>query len=792
MFTDNSRASNYRPQPQSTPEDSSHAIVNPNIADHHSNAALAHETAPCMPHPTISIESPNGYNNLKRHNTYYPCHLDQGCDIPESMRLSEYATPSKRPRTQDTAEYYQHQLTSPHNEQFVDATVKIGHREPRSLLNLPFELIVMILWRVSNPLDLWSVSQVNAAIRGLIDERLWQNLYISQTPVWSSHIQINNLTGGVKMWSRIVLGDYLRRTLRWAEVSGNLPQAVEDKKLLRANLGTCLHYRPSHMHPAISVSSAESQQWRNVGPPALFKDQSTDTTLAAYMQARACVGCTDHQITVYGGSDYNSPIAIIPSNFWVDESANRQLEPEITTENLGPARLKDIKHFPIKDGVMRVVFVVAFGERNQMPADADDQDMYTDVWSLLRIFEVYIQPEFSSYGSLIGSIPSRGRVETIVPRSRHIQIFKIYSAINQSSGQTEDRIALIGIHQGSRSQTVLMTSPLLATPPPIVGDTKGRGSSVGTSSLECHVLGGMQALEPSCMALFPAQSDFEHLVVILDRHGNGEIWDWMRRVRVSVLKLRASEDLLPHRESLHYWGVHVSWAIEEPVCDESASPLGLGLRRRTHGDFRIVAISCGEENEWECCWWNINEKELRKHLNQEPVPIALSQRKAHLTSGPILDSGAWTNELTSTENAPRTASQNMVHSVTKSVPLPEIWTIESSSRHFENCTHGVLYPLHNSSIITLSSQQLEVDGVSGSPLTFDNFQIWGHYRIALTEEHGICIFDMDQEDSCDILNDHATGAPQWVTMIEDTEEDPLIDIATVGNCLLLTRKYSHM
>ncbi|KAF9996497.1 hypothetical protein BGZ79_009759, partial [Entomortierella chlamydospora] len=689
-----------------------------------------------MPHPTISVGSPNGYNNLKRPTEQYSGYPDQGYGIPESMRLCEYAASSKRPRTQDTAECYQYHLTGPHNEQSVDVTVKIGHREPRGLLDLPFELIMMILRRVSNPLDLWNFSQVCAAIRSLIDERLWQNLYISQTPIWSSYIQINNLTGGVKMWSRIVLGDYLRRTLRWVEVSGNLPQAVEGKKLLRANLGTCQHYRPSHMHPDISVSSAESQQWRNVGPPALFTDQNTNTTLSAYMQTRSCMGRTDHQITVYEESDYNSPIAIIPSNFWADKGADRQLELEISTENLGPARLKDMKHFPIKDGMMRVVFVVAFGERNQMPADADDQDMYTeDVWSLLRIFEVYIRPEFSPFGSLVGSILSRGPVETIVPRSRHIQIFKIYSAINQSSGQSEDRIALIGIHQGSRSRTVLMTSPLLATSPPIVGYTKGHGSSVRPSSWECHVLGGMQALEPSRMALFPAQSDFEHLVVILDRHGNGEIWDWMRRVRVSVLKLCVSEELLPHRESLHYWGVHVSWAIEEPVCDESALPFGLGLRRRAHGDFRIVAMSCGEENEWECCWWNIDEKELRKRLNQEPAPIAPGQRKAHLTSEPVLDSGVWTNELSSPENVPSTASQNIVHSGTKNVPLPEIWVIESSSRHFENCTYGMFYPLHNSSAITLSSQQLEVDGVSGSLLTFDTFQIWGHYRIALTEEH---------------------------------------------------------
>ncbi|KAF9995777.1 hypothetical protein BGZ79_010501 [Entomortierella chlamydospora] len=756
------------------------------ISDLHPDVSFIDDDTPAGKiHSSTDIGSPR---RRKRN-------IDQECGSPKSglepMLWSEYTVLPKKLRTQDL-ERCQYQF---HDELFDNAIIKIGHRESRSLLDLPFELIIMILWRVSNPLDLWSFSQVCTAIRNLIDEKLWQNLYTIQSPIWSSHVQINHLAGGVKMWSRMVISDYLRRTLRWVDVSGNLSQAVEGKKLLRANLGTCQHYRPSHMQSAISVSSAESQQWRNVGPPALFTDQSTNTTLAAYMQARSCVGRTDHQIAVYGQSDHNTPITIIPSGFWAHKDADKQLEPELATENLGPAQLKDMKHFPAEGGRMRVVFVVAFGERNQMPADADDRDMYiVDVWSLLRIFEVYI-PSTTPIGSPVGSIPTRGRVETIAPRSRQevirIRIVKIYSAINQSSGQIEDRIALIGIHQGSRLRTVLMTSPLLATSQPITGHIKGHGSSVRPSSWECHVLGGMQALEPSCMALFPAQSDFECLLVILDQHGNGEIWDWMRRVRVSVLKLRVSDDPLPHRDNLYYWGVHVNWAIEEPVYNEPALPFNLGSNRRSHGDFRVVALSDGASNEWESCWWNISEKELRKHLNQ-PVPIVPGQPRVLLTSEPVSDSGVRTNEPSSPKNVPSTAPQRNTHSSSESVPLPEIWAIESSSRHFEYCTRGVFYPQQNSSAEIPSFQQSETDGVSGTPLMFIAYLIWDHYRIALTAEYGICIFDMDQEDSCDILDDNVKRAPQWVTTIEGAEEDPLIDIATVGNCLFLTRKYSHM
>ncbi|KAF9342701.1 hypothetical protein BGX26_007019, partial [Mortierella sp. AD094] len=476
MSINNTRTCNHHPQPQVTLDnDSSHAIANLKLSDYHSDTSLAYEGTPDMPHPTNSSGSPSGAKDLKRHAEQYPRNLNQ----VYIMHPSEYAAPPKRPRTQDTVEWHQYHPTEPHNELFVDAIIEIGLQEPRSILSLPFELIIMTLRRISNPLDLWRFSQVCTTIRDLIDEKLWRDLYIMQSPIWSLDVQMNHLQGGVKMWSRMVLSDYLRRTSRWVEAFGNLTQGFEDKKLLRVDPASSRHYKPSHMHPTISVSSAGSQQWRNVGPPALFTDQSTNMTLAAYMQARSCMGRTDHQIAVYGQSNHNTPITIIPSSFWAHKDADKQLKPELAIGNLGYAQLKDMKHFPAKDGRIRVVFVVAFGERDQIPTDSDDRDMYiVDVWSLLRIIEVYIPPPTSSSGSPAGSIPIKGRVKTIAPRQDvvRIQIFKIYSAINQSSG-------------------------------------------------------GMQAIEPSCMALFPAQSDFESLLVILDQHGNGEIWDWMRRVR---------------------------------------------------------------------------------------------------------------------------------------------------------------------------------------------------------------------------------------------------------------------
>ncbi|KAF8978313.1 hypothetical protein BGZ46_006611 [Entomortierella lignicola] len=645
----------------------------------------------------------------------------------------------KRSRVQSDNEIHQLQVPDHVSSSSMSTTIIIpGSLQPPRLQKLPIELILTILWFVSDAKALWCISRTCKMINGLIGKKFWHNVYIIQTPAWSINVKINHLQGDVKKWTQMVLNDYKRRTLRWAKQ----PIGINRSLSLRADLGDALHCKPQH-----------NSQWKNVGPPAIFTDQVFKTTITAYMQACPGEGRTNHQITVYALPDHENPITIIPSNFWDHKDADRQLERELATENLGPAQLMDMKHFPPRDGKIRVVFVVAFGERNQMPADSDDRDMYIiDVWSLLRIVEVFIPVSNSS----IPSRPLKGRVETIAPRSRQevirIRIVRMYSAINQTNGEREDRIALFGIHQGSRLRTVLMTSPLLAASQKVLSNIKGSSSSIRPSSWDCHVLGGMKALEPSCMALFPAQSDFDNLLVILDANGDGEIWDWVKRVRVSELRLDGvNRETQTHREHLYYWGVHINFAIEEPAQDEPNSAFSLGSSRRACGDLRVVALSDGRDTEWETSWWNIDESKLRMRLSLEHVQDA------------------------------------------------EPWIINSSSRHFEHCTRGMPYLQHFPSENLKNQQQPQMqqlqlqqqggDGNNGAPLMFIAYLIWDHYRIALTSDYGICIFDMDQELSGDILSE---SKPQWVTMIEGVDEDPLIDIATVGSCLFLTRKYSHM
>ncbi|KAF9339327.1 hypothetical protein BGX26_009372, partial [Mortierella sp. AD094] len=68
-------------------------------------------------------------------------------------------------------------------------------------------------------------------------------------------------------------------------------------------------------------------------------------------------------------------------------------------------------------------------------------------------------------------------------------------------------------------------------------------------------------------------------------------------------------------------------------------------------------------------------------------------------------------ELSSPENDPSTAFQSTAQS-SSGAPIDKIWIIKASSRHFEYCTRGVIYPRRNSSVENLSGQQPETDGVS--------------------------------------------------------------------------------
>ncbi|KAF9271406.1 hypothetical protein BGZ74_006073, partial [Mortierella antarctica] len=53
--------------------------------------------------------------------------------------------------------------------------------------------------------------------------------------------------------------------------------------------------------------------------------------------------------------------------------------------------------------------------------------------------------------------------------------------------------------------------------------------------------------------------------------------------------------------------------------------------------------------------------------------------------------------------------------------------------------------------------------------------------------YGLCLIDMDKEHMGDVEGPHQ----EWVTILPDSKDDPLVDIATIDDCLFITRKFSH-
>ncbi|KAG0304517.1 hypothetical protein BGZ98_005433 [Dissophora globulifera] len=718
---------------------------------------------------------------------------DYGLKRPFSHTLSQ-ATPSLLQRDLEGIDTVQSLVTLPcpvtytRSCKHVQLSPLVKKQRLQSLTDFPNEILLGIQSYLTHPLDLLHFSHCCVLLRSLADEKAWHRLYIYFIPTWSKGTEVRHLRHGANLWKHVVVDDFLQRSLYWID-SSDRPSPDDAVKCLRntleplrlrVNLSLATHIKPAHMDAPALPHLTDCSRWRNVGPPASHTDPASCSTISAYMQARTCGDHKNHQIVIYRLPNHDKPLAIIPGDFWVHSG---DLDPDMIADNLTIAQLMDIKQFPTQkddQGRMRIVLVVAFGESHHILNDATDADaQFLDVWQLIKVVEIYIcgTPQDNSVGSTTNSIginrprlipyrpdPIMGRVETIVTSSGPEQIrgraVKLYTAPHPSTGQATDHIALFGIHEGSRQQAIVMTSPLFVSTPPATMYSAFLDSSIATSEWDCYALGGLHALESSCMALFPPQSDFEHLLVIMDRKGRGEVWDWLHKVRVAALllpdndmvmqdKRQDEEEHFNHRKDLYYWGVQVNWAVEEPGYAEqgSAMSFGSGPGYRRNGDFRIVALADGRHKEWETCWWHISENTLR----------------------------------------------NRQHNSCMILP---------SSRHFEQSTLGTAYtpslPQRSSasSVIIPGHDQSASDREGeDNHVLFIAYLIWDHYRIALTSNYGLCMFDMNQEANGDCLESdqgEQLRQPQWITFIDKATDDPLIDIATVGDCLFLTRKYSHM
>ncbi|CAO3573039.1 unnamed protein product [Mortierella alpina] len=632
---------------------------------------------------------------------------------------------------------------------------------PSSLDGLPLEINLMILSKLTHPPDVVRFSHTCSLFRAMANARVWCRLYKMLVPHWSTGVEVQHVQGGVDVWRRIVMDDYMRKNLHWAPKSFESEFGMfihdddEAARQLRINLDDAITVRPQYLGATSEV------KWRNMGPPVSSTFSATTSTITAYVQALYLNGRTDYRI------------------------------------------LMDIKQYPDQRDEqqrIRVVLVLAFGDNNGIERleDGEGQMNILDTWAHVRVMEVFIcptspptAPSDTALATLPRLIPHRpyrpdphrGRIRTFqtespqeVLRGRAI---KVYTGPDPVTKEIQERIAFFGI-RSTTSQTVLLTTALFGAPKKQMSNSPNDVSS----KVKFEDLGHGTAsrnLETSCLALFPPQSDFENLIVIMDNQGQGEIWDWMNIKKVATLEIagverRQKQDQAMYdihqqdpplqqdqpqvppdrRKDLYYWGIQVNFAVEEPAGDVggATNPLVMAHGFRKHGDFRVVALADGQDREWETTWWHIPEQALRKTLEQ-----VLKQDNSSSTS-----------------------------------PVQTSWTIRSNSRHFESSTLGTTRTPTALSL-NLSFTECEFNARPTSEeydLLFVAYLIWDHFRISLTSRFGLCIVDMDKEVEGDVVDDGIKRPPQYVTVLDNAPEDGLVDIATLGDSLLITRRFSHV
>ncbi|KAF9125760.1 hypothetical protein BGX30_000314 [Mortierella sp. GBA39] len=653
-------------------------------------------------------------------------------------------------------------------------------------------------------------------------------MHVSRVSHWSGDTEPDHIGQGsnipqMQIWRQVVLDDYFRHPdpedsspLTVVKSNGLSPASAQCD--WRIELSHSREIRPAHLGPASLLTDAQAgaqttvgkPMWRNTGPPVSYTDPSTHFTITAYLQARSTIASTNvedqtvYQVVLYNLHDNDTPLAIIPGTLWSDKNRTNLQRPTNSRPMIG--QLMDIKRYSHQKDILgrtRVLFVMAFGERvpanvtlpERAPGDIEMELL--DVWTQGKIIEGRC------------AAPYWGRVQHIDPSPQHPTLIrgraiKLYSIRESQGGPEQDRVALFGIHHDGRSNIVMLTGPVFPASAPSSSpytNPAGRPSSASPSDAvvpmtiryvteNLHTawspcfFGSQDVSETTSMTLFPAHSDFEHLLVIVDRRGHGEIWDWVNNKRVASLtvaqdsRMASNPDL---RRNLYFWGVQVNWTVEEPTRTMSSKPLGKIMHEnvavddrslfRARGDFRIVALADGQESEWETIRWDIKEADLR-----EQQAVALSIKEAGLREQPT-----------------RVCNTNYDND--------GCLKVESRSRHYEACTMGRIYVsptttiTNNNNKPATDTDDTPVQQSEAHPLLFIAFLIWDHYRIALTSKFGLCLFDMNKEMPEDILSTDPgfhSRLPHWVTDLDNASQNPLLDIATSGDYLILTRRYSHV
>ncbi|KAF9905220.1 hypothetical protein EC991_001923 [Linnemannia zychae] len=551
------------------------------------------------------------------------------------------------------------------------------------------------------------------------------------------------------------------------------PQCPESKSIvpLQVKLSEAQVFKTDE-----ETRNAEGAPWVRMGSPNYNIDRETRTVIAASMITRpksvsasnsAGGGDTrphEHEILFYNLPDLTNPIARCGSEVWEKDKANTSLPwyHPFTRDMMQVAQVVEIKHYPktVVLGNMRVVIVIAFGQRARPLVNNTPDSHILGVWLMLKVIEVWVpaHPQATLTKSMMNHFCADPSVdvktvkkclrinpedvvnfESLEPRQNQItmhgRIVKLYSAdtpqlseaMDVDAREKVDCIAIFGTQNSDMASAMVIKKVLFRDGP--------RHGDLGRKTYSNKAV----SRGVSCMTLFPDHSDYEHLLVLFNQHGRGMVWDWVNEKQITQLHMMADKvkaDPPQQRTRVYYWGVQVSPALEVSFPDE----LETGGNTK-HKAFRIVTMADGAEDEWESCWWNITHEELR-----EPMTV--------LRAPPIIER----REGTSTTPA------------TQPLKTP----LFSEVKRFERETYGACLP----------EQETMHAGEHGRPIQFIAYVVWNHYRIGLSSRMGICMMDLGEPES------ESQIGRQWITFLEERED--LIDIAIFGHNLVVTLKTGHL
>ncbi|KAK3820292.1 MAG: hypothetical protein J3Q66DRAFT_336756 [Benniella sp.] len=619
----------------------------------------------------------------------------------------------------------------------------------------------------------------------------------------------------------------------------------------------------------------------------------------------------DRQIMFYGLPDLSNPIAICGSECWTETSNGRKWNDPVPVDELQVMQVAEVRHFPKirKNGAMRVLLVLAFGKGY----DSEDvlEAQILDIWRIVRVVEVWLpvdvppSPPSSPSRSLSSFISSiwptspgtpnaaveskaeptilkplgpnpnpwskwstmtdeersvtsaqglvrleKGRCETIAPSQHNIlfrgRVVKLYTSTipkiaqdndgipAQTEEETVDCITLFGLEYSDSSAALIIKKILFVD--------KARGDASWSKRMVSRGV--------SCMTLFPPHSNYGRMMIMVNKHGRGMIWDWVKEKQVAQLHLPVDEspppqpsssaepaapnvtgstsstpgsgdsnnpaesdanastdspaavpaeqtapeaaETVPVRGDVFYWGVQVSWTVEA-----QAPPR---VDQKVPCSFRIVTLADGEDNQSESCWWHVDSSILGEpEATLEAPPL----KKA---APPSTTASHSRSSTLSSSPSPSPFPQSSSSSISGSAPAPTPSTLStvsttSSSAPSTQATNGPLYAISQRFVsgtlgYCLPEQLATYGDEDGKPVHTIAYVVWNHYRIGLTTRLGLTIHDIERTGK-----DDSSGIDQqWITFMdndpseeeEDIQDNPLVDIAIVGDNLLITRRHGHM